>query len=48
MFKPGDEVTITMIGANSGEPIGHIARITVNGKTFEGTGRVPGEAAKQE
>jgi hypothetical protein len=48
MFRPGDEVTITMIGANNGEPIGHIARITVKGKTFEGMGQVPGEAAKQE
>jgi hypothetical protein len=44
MFKPGDEVTITMIVAKNGEPIG---RITVNGKTFEGMGRVSGEAAKQ-
>ncbi len=47
MFKPGDEVTITMIVAKNGEPIGRIARITVNGKTFEGMGRVPGEATKQ-
>jgi hypothetical protein len=47
MFKPGDEVTITMIVAKNGEPVGRIARITVNGKTFEGMGRVPGEAAKQ-
>jgi hypothetical protein len=36
-----------MIGANNGEPIGHIARVTVNGKTL-GMVRVPGEAAKQE
>jgi uncharacterized protein DUF6152 len=38
MFKPGDEVTITMIVAKNGEPIGRIGRITVNGKTFEGMG----------
>jgi hypothetical protein len=47
MFKPGDEVTIMMIGVNNREPIGHIARITVDGKTL-GMVRVPGEAAKQE
>jgi len=47
MFKPGDELTITMIVAKNGEPVGRIARITVNGKTFEEMGRVPGEAAKQ-
>ena len=47
MFKAGDDVTVTMIAAKNGEPIGRIARITVNGKTFEGMGRVPGEAPKQ-
>ena len=47
MFKAGDDVTVTMIVAKNGEPIGRIARISVNGKTFEGMGRVPGEAPKQ-
>lgn len=47
MFKPGDEVTITMIVAKNGEPVGRIARATVNGKTFMGMGRVPGEDTKQ-
>lgn len=47
MFKAGDDVAITMIVAKNGEPVGRIARITLNGKTFEGMGRVPGEAAKQ-
>ena len=47
MFKAGDDVTITMIVAKNGEPIGRIARATVNGKTFEGMGRVPGEGTKQ-
>jgi len=47
MFKAGDEVTITMIVAKNGEPIGRIARVTVNGKTFQGMGRVPGEDTKQ-
>src|SRR6202521_4210483 len=44
MFKTGDEVTVTMIAAKNGEPIGRIARITVNGKTYQGMGPVPGEA----
>jgi hypothetical protein len=47
MFKAGDEVTITMIVAKNGEPVGRIARATVNGKTFMGMGRVPGEDTKQ-
>jgi uncharacterized protein DUF6152 len=47
MFKAGDDVTITMIVAKNGEPVGRIARVTLNGKTFEGMGRVPGEATKQ-
>jgi len=46
MFKAGDEVTITMIVAKNGEPIGRIARVIVNGKTFLGMGRVPGEDSK--
>ena len=44
MFKAGDEVTVTMIAAKNGQPIGRIARITVNGKTYQGMGPVPGEA----
>ena len=47
MFKAGDDVSIIMIVAKNGEPVGRIARITLNGKTFEGMGRVPGEATKQ-
>jgi hypothetical protein len=48
MFKPGDAVTVTMIVAKNGEPVGRIARIVINGKTFEGMGRVPGDTdAKQ-
>ena len=47
MFKPGDEVTITMIVAKNGEPIGRIARVIVNGKTYPGMARVPGEETKQ-
>jgi hypothetical protein len=44
MFKAGDEVMVTMIAAKNGEPIGRIARVTVNGKTYQGMGGVPGEA----
>jgi len=44
MFKPGDEVKLWMIVAKNGEPVGRIARVTVSGKTYEGMGRVPGEA----
>jgi hypothetical protein len=45
MFKPGDEVTLWMIVAKNGEPIGRIARLLLAGKTYDGMGRVPGEAA---
>ena len=44
MFKPGDEITAWMIAAKNGEPVGRIARVMVAGKTYEGMGRVPGEA----
>jgi hypothetical protein len=47
MFKPGDQVTITMVVAKNGEPVGRIARVVINGKTFEGMGRVPGEGAEK-
>ena len=48
MFQPGDEVTVTMIAAKNGEPIGRIARIEVNGKTYQGMGAVPGEGANKQ
>ena len=44
MFKPGDEIMAWMIAAKNGEPVGRIARVIVAGKTYEGMGRVPGEA----
>ena len=44
MFKAGDEVKLWIIAAKNGEPIGRIARVEAGGKTFEGMGRVPGEA----
>ena len=43
MFKMGDEVTLWMIVAKNGEPVGRIARVIVNGKTYQGMGRVPGD-----
>jgi Family of unknown function (DUF6152) len=48
MFKVGDEVDIAMIAAKNGEPIGRIARVTVNGKSYDGMGRVPGESASKK
>ena len=44
MFKAGDEVTVTMITAKNNEPIGRIARVIINGKTYGGMGQVPGES----
>lgn len=34
MFKPGDEVTVTMYVAKNGQPIGRIAKVIVDGKTY--------------
>ena len=48
MFKMGDDVTISMVVAKNGEPVGRIARVVINGKTFEGMGRVPGEATGKQ
>ena len=48
MFKVGDEVNIWMVAAKNGEPVGRIARVIVNGKTFGGMGRVPGEAPTKQ
>jgi hypothetical protein len=48
MFKMGDAVTISMIVAKNGEPVGRIARVVINGKTFEGMGRVPGEESGKQ
>jgi hypothetical protein len=36
-----------MMVAKNGEPIGRMARVQVNGKTYEGMGRVPGEETKK-
>ena len=48
MFKPGDEVTVWMVVAKNGEPAGRIGRVSVNGKTYQGMGRLPGEASTKE
>jgi hypothetical protein len=43
MFKAGTTAHLWMIVAKNGEPVGRIVRVMVDGKTFEGFGRVPGE-----
>lgn len=43
MFKPGDNVTVTVVPAKNGQPIGEIAQIVINGQTFKGVG--PGLSA---
>lgn len=48
MFKPGDEGKFWMIVAKNGEPVGRIVRVMVNDKTYEGFGRVPGEATNKQ
>jgi hypothetical protein len=49
MFKPGDQITITIIPAKNGEPIGRITEVVLNGKTYAGMGGPPSGAgaAKQ-
>jgi hypothetical protein len=47
MCKSGDEVTVWMIVAKNGEPIGRISRVTVSGKTYEGMGRLPADASNK-
>ena len=41
MFMPGDEVAVTMFVAKNGQPIGRIARVVVNGKTYTSVGQPP-------
>jgi Family of unknown function (DUF6152) len=41
MFMPGDEVTVTMFVAKNGQPIGRIAKVVVNGKTYTSVGQPP-------
>ena len=38
MFKPGDEITVTLTPAKNGEPIGRIVQVVVNGKTYQAGG----------
>jgi len=54
MFKAGDQVTLTLIPAKNGEPIGRIVEVVLNGKTYAGfgarppaTGSTPPESSKQ-
>jgi hypothetical protein len=41
MFKPGDQVTLTLIPAKNGQPIGRILEVVLNGKTYAGFGTRP-------
>jgi len=43
MFKSGDVVTIVMLVAKNGEPVGRIGRVVIDGKTYPGFARLPGE-----
>jgi len=43
MFKPGDQVKLWLIAAKNGEPVARIGRVEIDGKRYEGFGRVPGE-----
>ena len=43
MFKVGDSVKLWLIAAKNGEPVARIARVEIDGKRYEGFGRVPGE-----
>jgi Family of unknown function (DUF6152) len=42
MFKEGDVVTVTMMAAKDGTPIGRISKVVMNGKTFSANGAPPG------
>ncbi len=49
MFKTGDSVTVTVVPAKNGQPIGEIAQIVINGQTYKGMGpalAAPGPAGK--
>ena len=41
MFKAGDQVTLTLVPAKNGEPIGRIVEVTLNGKKYTGMGARP-------
>jgi len=54
MFKAGDQVTLTIIPAKNGEPIGRIVEVVLNGKKYTGfdprpsaTGSTTPESSKQ-
>lgn len=42
MFKEGDQVTVTMIPAKDGSPIGRISKVVLNGKTYSANGAPAG------
>jgi len=54
MFKAGDQVTLTIMPAKNGEPIGRILEVVLNGKKYSGfvveptaTGSTTPESSKQ-
>ena len=43
-FKPGDQITITLVPTKNGQPFGQIKQVVLpNGMTLEATGTVTGE-----
>ena len=48
MFKPGDEVTLTLVPAKNGEPIGRIVEVILNGKKYTGMGARPPVAEEKK
>ena len=48
MFKPGDEVTLTLVPAKNGQPIGRIVEVILNGKKYTGMGVRPPAAEENK
>ena len=48
MFKPGDQVTLTLVQAKNGQPIGRILEVVLNGKTYAGFGLRPPTNSKEQ
>ena len=48
MFKPGDEVTLTLVPAKNGQPIGRIVEVILNGKKYTGMGGRPPAAEESK
>ena len=48
MFKSGDEVTLTLVPAKNGQPIGRIVEVILNGKKYTGMGVRPPAAEESK